>query len=244
MKASVLVITAVMLLSINITEASTSTIRVAVASNFYAPLRQLVSEFEQQNNVTVELVSASSGVLANQINLGAPFDLFFAANLEYVNRLEQRGAIDTGSTFCYARGLLVLASRSDSFSLEQSINMTSTVSLANPALAPYGAAAIQVLNQLSAEHWRIVNAHSVGQAYQHLDSNNAELAFVSRSQVSAKDVYWSVPIDWYAPITQWAGIVSTSHHKEDAQRLIDFIRHEHSQSTLAQLGYTGCDVEQ
>lgn len=191
-------------------------IRVAVASNFTHAMQELKQQFEQQSEHSVELISGSTGKIYAQIINGAPFDAFFAADIERPQRLEQANRIQPGSRFSYALGQLVLWSPQPDLVDDHAGVLQSGgfrhLAMANPKLAPYGKAAQQVLEANSVwQRWQhhIVRGENIGQTYQYVKSGNAELGFIALSQLKAQQTshhgsQWLVPEEVYDPIEQQA----------------------------------------
>ncbi|WP_170132085.1 molybdate ABC transporter substrate-binding protein [Arenicella xantha] len=192
---------------------SAETLRVAVASNFSAVAHQLAEQFELETGHAVVLLLGSSGKHVAQIRHGLKVDLFLAADAIRPQALEEDGLIVADSRFTYAVGRLVLWQPSGPTPTASSVNAlnlgASKVAVANPKLAPYGAAALHVLNALGyfdAIQGSLVYGENVTQAYQFAYSGHASVAFVAYSQVLARadEHYWLVPQQLHQPITQQA----------------------------------------
>lgn len=220
---------------------------VAVASNFLAPMQQLVRLWQQRYpDQPVRLVSASSGKLYAQITHGAPFDLFFSADALRPQRLFQQGHVHKPAT--YALGELVLWQRSGAQPPLARLKGGDfrRLALANPKTAPYGRAAQQVLQKLGlwpALQSRLVRGENVGQAFQFVRTGNAQLGFAAHSQVIQAHVdddahRWMVDRTLYAPIVQQAVVVKGRPFETAAQRFLDFVLHDSAaRATIAQSGY-------
>ncbi|WP_438864301.1 molybdate ABC transporter substrate-binding protein [Neptunicella sp.] len=218
-------------------------LHIAVAANFLSTAKQLVSDFEQHSGSKVLISFGSTGMLYAQINHGAPYDIFFAANTIHPKKLEQQQLIVAGSRQTYAIGKLVLwipdATTTNELSLQ---NWQGKLSIANPDLAPYGQAAIQsmekaaVLDQMQAH---IVQGNNVAQAFQFVHSGNAKGGFVAASQVlkQPQAQIWIVPTDYYQPIEQQLVRLKNSHAQAMAQQFIDFIFSASGQKVIAAAGY-------
>lgn len=166
------------------------TVRVATASNFISPMREIADQFEKNTGHTIKLSFGSSGKLYSQIQRGAPFDVFFSADQATIDKLAADNRIVPKSRFTYAEGKLVLighhlpATQSPLDFLRS--GKPNRLALANPRFAPYGVAAVETLNSLAlenstAEKW--VMGESVGQTMQFIHSGNVQLGFVALSQV-------------------------------------------------------------
>lgn len=194
--------------------ASADSINVAVASNF-APTMELIKHaFESQSEHQLKLIKSSSGKLYAQIRNGAPFDVFLSADQERPQRLEEEGNIVAGSRQTYAVGRLVLWSRASTLAasadfLRDSDNYRK-IAIPNPRLAPYGAAAMEVLaalNLLEPVEAKLVTGENVAQTFQFAYSGGAEAGFVAYSQALAASeadtgFYWLIPESLYQPIRQ------------------------------------------
>ena len=207
---------------------------IAVAANFARPMQALVAQFEQDTEHTATISPGSSGKLFAQIINGAPYDVFFSADQAKPIALEQRGQIVPGSRMTYAAGQLALWSkdpmriRNGRASLQD--QTFSRLALANPKLAPYGAAARQVLVRLglqsSEPKW--VFGESVAQTYQFIATGNAELGFVALSQILHNGKItagsaWIVPNCLHTPILQDAVILPRAANKPAAAQLMAYM---------------------
>lgn len=221
-------------------------LRVAAASDLQQALSALVEQFRKSHKGEVVTTFGSSGQLAEQIKQGAPFDVFLAANEAYVNGLAQQGIVTSDSVRLYARGTLVLAvHREAGAAIERLSDLTKPevkrVALANPDFAPYGAAAKQALER--AGLWQTlepkrVQAESVRQALQFVQSGNAEAGFVGKAIARVPEVR-TIELDpaLYEPIVQALGVVAASKQKDEAEAFAAFILGEEGQAVLARFGF-------
>ncbi|MCB5161610.1 molybdate ABC transporter substrate-binding protein [Marinomonas algarum] len=235
--------------TIGLTFASTSLLaaqlKVAVASNFISPIKQLADEFEAETGHTLQLSFGASGKFYAQIKNNAPYDLFLSADMMKPHQLVQDQLALPESLTIYARGKLVLWSaqpiRADS--LESALLQANRVAIASPKLAPYGKAAEEVLTQLNM--WtdtqrKLVQGESIGQAYQFVYSQNADIGFVALSQVlagSTKGDTKAIPSSLYSPIHQGAVIVSRSANIDAAKTFLDFLTRPDIQAKILDFGY-------
>jgi len=225
-------------------------IKVAVASNFLAA-RAVASRFEETTGHQVTLIFGSTGKHYAQILNGAPFDLFLAADAQHPARLEREGHAIAASRMTYAVGTLVLWSSDQSLVdprgevLEQ--GDFRHLAIANPALAPYGMAAQQVLEARKlwrALEGRLVRGENIAQAFQFVASGNAELGFVALSQVERHGKppvggsLWKVPPHLHAPIEQQAVLLVDSATARD---FLEFIRGDVARAIIREHGYTTPD---
>ena len=212
---------------------SADEIRVATASNFRETMTVLAHSFEAQTGHRVTPIFGSTGKHFAQIINGAPFDAFFAADSKRPMRLEKEGRVVAGSRFTYARGKLVLWSPTAAYVDREGEILRSGnfrhLAMANPGLAPYGAAAREVLKALGL--WqelegRVVLGENVGQAFLFTSSGNAELGFVAESQMVRRELsgegsFWPVPDTLYHPIEQQAVLLQDN---EASRAFMSFIR--------------------
>lgn len=228
--------------------AAADTASVAVAANFTDALRQLQPAFEEQSGHALRISSASTGILYAQIRHGAPYDVFLAADRERPERLIEAGLAEASSAFVYARGRLVLWSADpDLVDGDGAVLRTDRfehLALANPRTAPYGAAALQVLEGLGLAQVlqpRLVTGESVAQTWHFVVSRNAELGFVALSQpIAARRLdgsRWLVPPELYAPIEQMAVLLVRSRENAAARALMAFLQSEYAIARLEALGY-------
>lgn len=222
-------------------------IRVAVASNFRDAIKEVSARFEAKTDHKVTLIFGSTGKHYAQIINGAPFDIFFAADIRRPELLENEGMALTGSRFTYAAGKLVLWSAQagyvdpDGMLLEE--KDFRHLAIANPQLAPYGRAAQEVLQARGV--WdelreRLVRGENINQAFQFVISGNAELGFVAYSQVkqsvqSAEGSWWEVPQTLYTPIEQQAVLLKDS---EVGRAFLAFVQSEEAREIIRGFGYT------
>jgi molybdate transport system substrate-binding protein len=223
---------------------------IAVAANFLEVVERLEGSFERESGHSVTLVGGSTGKLYAQIANGAPFDVFLAADQERPERLEREGLAVAGSRFTYAVGRLVLWSRepgrlgSDGAATLKKGEFR-MLAIANPALAPYGAAAQETLEALGLwEHLqgRIVMGETIGQAHALVASGNAELGFVALSSVlspqnESKGSRWDVPSHLHAPIRQDAVLLARAAGNSAARGFLDFLRTDQAKGVIESYGY-------
>ncbi len=221
-------------------------LRVAAASDLQSVMPILASRFKADTGIDVEASFGASGRFAAQIKQGAPFDLFLSANRSFVDDLAKSGAIRPDSVRPYARGTLVLVVNKLFDPGVKGVDdvagaKITTVAIANPETAPYGAAAKQMLER--AKLWekvkpKIVQGESVRQALEFVESGNAEVGFVGKAIAEVKTVRSiSLPPDGYDPIVQALGIVADSKRGEDAERFAGFLLGEVGQGILRDFGF-------
>ncbi len=238
--------------------AAAQQVTVAAAADLNYALKDLAARFEQQTGNKVALSFGASGNLYAQLQNGAPYDLFFSADADYPRKLGEAGLIDKLSLQTYAIGHLVMwlpqsmtAFAGDGAPTRERISgvllrpEVKRIAIANPEHAPYGRAAMAALDRLGIKDQvksKLVMGENVGQAAQFAQSGNAQAALISLSLAmsppmkSAGD-YWELPADTYPEITQVAGTVAASRHKQAAQAFLEFVRSGAGAAILKQYGF-------
>ncbi len=223
---------------------------IAVASNFNGAMDALVSDFESSSEHKVNVSYGSSGRLYAQIVNGAPFQLFFSADQEKPEALEQAGHTVTGTRFTYATGALVLWSADPDFDLAEEKSLLNQqinpLAIANPRLAPYGAAAMQVLQALGLEHEysnKLVMGENINQAFQFINTGNARAGFVALSQVSENGIIqegtgWIIPGELYDPIRQDAVLLKRGSGNPAALEFLEFMESDKAKAMIKSYGYS------
>lgn len=230
------------------TEVSANEIRVAAAANVSTVIETLATHFEDATGRDVQVVLGSTGKLYAQIVNGAPFDIFLAADTRHPELLERDELAVPGSRFTYATGHLMLWSPHDGYVDPNGDILESGsfryLAIAHPRLAPYGRAARQVLEAL--DLWgrlegRVVRGENIAQAFQFVESGNAELGFVALSQLtragglSIRGSIWKVPGELYTPIEQQAVLLEDS---PAGRELIRFLQSDEARAIIRDHGYS------
>jgi len=225
------------------------TASVAVAANFFPPIQKIAVAFQAQTGHVLRISSGASGGLYAQIKNGAPFDVFFSADNERPEQLEHEGLGMKGSRFTYALGVLVLWSTRPGLVDDAGQVLVKGhfrhLAMANPKVAPYGAAAQQTLAMMGlwrATEGKRVIGENLGPTYQFVATGNAELGFVALSQVladpkAAAGSQWIVPDKLYNPIRQ--DVILLRHGKDNAaaKALLDFVRGKEGRDMIRAFGY-------
>jgi molybdate transport system substrate-binding protein len=222
----------------------------AVASNFLNPFKQLVPVFQKQSGHTVRTVSGSTGKLYAQIIHGAPFDVFLAADSERPRILEENEQAVTATRFTYAQGKIALWSAdprriaADGKRVLRRQNFKH-LALANPKTAPYGKAAVTVLQRLNL--WKsispaVVQGENIGQTFHFVATGNAEVGFVALSQVldprlKNKGSRWIVPEHLYDAIDQDAVLLNRGKSQTAARALLQFLKSDTARKIIQSYGY-------
>ena len=226
-------------------------IRIAVASNFYPTMKAIVEEFELENYESskinkIVLIPGSSGKHYAQIINGAPFDIFFSADQVRPALLEEKGIVEYESRFTYALGKIVLWSPTnglvDSEGQVLYDNNFRFLAIANPKIAPYGIATKETL--VSMGLWKnmdkkLVRGENIAQAFQFINSGNAELGFVSFSQLMSPNFslvgsFWEVPKSLYNPIEQQAVLLRDSLL---GRNFMEFVQTDKALNIISKFGY-------
>lgn len=222
--------------------------RIAVAANFTDAMREIAALFEHRSGHTTRISYGSTGKLYAQIENGAPFDLFLAADMRRPQMAEQHKLAVPGSLMVYARGRLALwSAQRGRFGDGEAYLRTANfhhLAIANPKTAPYGLAAQQALQHLglwSALQPRLVYGDSIAQTFQFAVSGNAEAGFIACSQRTAwpddQGSTWIVPDDYYAPIAQAAVLLHRGADNPAANAFLDFLRGDSARAVIERYGY-------
>lgn len=210
--------------------------QVAVAANFTKPAQDLAEAFGQATGHRALLSFGSTGNFYSQIKNGAPFAILLAADAKTPAKLEAEGAAKAGSRFTYAQGALALWSAQEGLVDGQGEVLRKGrfkfLAVADPQLAPYGAAAYEMLGALGltdALRGKIVTGNNIGQAFQFAESGQAELGLVAWSQVCrggrlSRGSAWLVPAGLYSPIRQDGVILKAGEKSEGAQAFMDYLK--------------------
>src|SRR3984885_12415172 len=230
------------ILSVPFTSAQTkpnATLVVAAAADLSSALPELSDGYEKKTGVKIKLSFGASGALTQQIQNGAPFDVFFSADMDYPRQLITGGQADGATLYRYAVGQLVLWVPQDSpldiehkgmgVLLDPSVKK---ISIANPQHAPYGRAAAAALKHYGLYEKlgdRLVLGENVSQAAQFVESGNAQVGFVALAHAMApsmqgKGKYWEVPADFYPALAQGVIVISVSPHKKEASDFVEYIK--------------------
>lgn len=228
-------------------------VKVAVAANFARPMAAIAAQFTAATGHTVVLSVGSTGRLYSQVVAGAPFELLLAADAATPARLVAEGHAQAQHRFTYAIGQLVLWSplpgRVDAEGRVLSGSGWQRLAIANPKLAPYGAAAMAVLHKRGLVGHvapRLVTGDSIGQAFQFVATGNAEFGFVALSQVQSPEQVaagsmWRVPQAYYPEIRQDVVLLRRGESNPAAAALLKYLREPGARSLIAGYGYALAD---
>jgi molybdate transport system substrate-binding protein len=231
------------------TAACAADVSVAVAANFTLPMQKIAQSFEQDTGHKALLAFGATGGFYAQIKNGAPFQVLLSADQETPARLEKEGLGVAGTRFTYAIGKLVLWSKQAGLVDAKGDVLRQggfdKLAIANPKLAPYGAAAIETLTQLGLLAQlkpKFVEGANIAQTYQFVASENAALGFVALSQVFAEGRLtqgsaWRVPARFHAPIQQDAVLLQTGKDNVAASALMTYLRGDKARTIIRAYGY-------
>jgi molybdate transport system substrate-binding protein len=222
--------------------ASAQDAQIAVAANFTAAAEELGAAFAEETGQDIGFSFGATGQLYAQVTQGAPFDAFLSADAATPARMLDEGLAVEGSGFTYAVGQLVLFSTdADLVTGPESLEGNfAQLAIAEPAAAPYGAAAVEVIEALGLTEAladKRVVGQNISQTYQFVDTANAELGFVALSQVIEREdgSRWVVDAELYEPITQDAVLLTDN---EAAEAFLDFVRSsDTAREIIASYGY-------
>jgi len=239
--------------SIPLAEAADHEINVAAAADLSAALREVAANYEKRTGVAVKLSFAASGALTQQIQNGAPFDVFFSADMEYPRQLIADGQAESATLYRYGVGRLVLWVPRDSPLDVEHKGMdvlldpaVKKISIANPQHAPYGRAAVAALKHYALYEKvsdRLVQGENVSQAAQFVESGNAQVGFVALAHAVApamqgKGKYLMVPAEAYPPLDQGVVLISHSPHRKDAVAFLEYLKTTEVAEVLRRNGFS------
>lgn len=224
-------------------------IRVAVSANFAQTLKEIVTVFEKDTGHKVALTQGSTGKLYAQISQGAPFDVLLSADDETPEKLVREGKAVTGTQFTYAVGRLALWSpKSDMVDEGGQVLKTDKfrfIAIANSRVAPYGRAAVQVMQKLGVLNLieqRVVQGESITQTFQFVSTGNAQLGFVALSQIIdhgkiKSGSAWIVPETMHEALKQDAVLLNSAKDAAAATTLLNFLKSDKAKKIIAAHGY-------
>jgi molybdate transport system substrate-binding protein len=226
-------------------------VRVAAAADLQFALKDIAQQYEHHTGRKVEITFGSSGNFFAQLQNGAPFDVFFSADVEYPNRLQQANLAEPNSLLKYAVVRIViwipadaktdLAARKWDALLDRTIQK---IAIANPQHAPYGRAAIEALKHAGIYdrvESKLVFGENISQAAQFVQSGNAQAGIIALSLAVSPAMKtgqrWGVPEDQYAPIEQAAIILKSARDKKAARAFLTFVSSDIGQRALEDYGF-------
>jgi molybdate transport system substrate-binding protein len=224
---------------------------VAAAADLTYAMDEIASSFEKATGCILRVSTGSSGNFLSQLENGAPFDVFFSADIAYPRKLETEGLAVTGSTYLYAVGKIVLWVRNGSrLDVGRGLavlrdSSVHKVAIANPQHAPYGRAAEQALRKAGvydAIKGRLVLGENISQAAQFVESGNADagilaLSLVLSPELKGKGRYWTIPVELYAPIQQGVVLIRASQNPQGARAFLEYIKTPAMAALLERYGF-------
>ncbi len=218
-------------------------VRVAVAANFTAAMKEIAQEFEKSSGHKMVVSYGSTGKLYAQILYDAPFDLFLAADQKRPQLLIEKGLAE--QPFTYAKGTLVLWSSDESRTVNADTLKQGDfdrLALTNPKTAPYGAAAVTVMQRLGLYKTllpKLVQGDNVIQTYQFISTGNAQMGFIALTQVVLDDSgsRWEIPQGLYEPIRQDAVLLSKGKENSAAIAFINYLKSDAAREIIQRYGY-------
>jgi len=232
--------------------APAQTLKVAAAADLQFAMQYLAKEFEKNSNVKIDVIYGSSGNFFSQIQNGAPFDIFFSADMDYAKKLDVAGLVESGTLVRYAVGRLVLWTPPSS-AVDVAKDGWKTlldarvekIAVANPEHAPYGRAAVAALHSAGIYDQvksKLVYGENISQAAQFAQSGNAQAGLVALSLAVSPGMkdgkWWEVPADAYPPIAQGAVVLKSSSNKAAARAFLEFVTGAQGRETLKKYGFS------
>ncbi|MGH9846605.1 MAG: molybdate ABC transporter substrate-binding protein [Blastocatellia bacterium] len=233
--------------------ASSRELTIAAASDLNFAFKELVVEFEKTTGIHAKLSLGSSGNFFSQIQNGAPFDLYFSADIGYPKKLEEAGLVVPGSLYRYAVGRVVVwvPARSplvvEKLGLEALLDSSvRKIAIANPKHAPYGRAAVAAMQHFKVYDRvkdKLVLGENISQTAQFIESGASDIGIIALSLALApamKEIgkYWEIPADAHLPLEQGAVILKTSKDQEAAKMFLEFVKRPQGQKIMRHYGFT------
>lgn len=232
-------------------QAQQKEIRIAAAADLKFAMRELSERFEKQTGTKVNLTYGSSGNFFSQMQNGAPFDLFFSADIEYPQKLEAAGLAEPGTLYEYAVGRIVIWTPADA-----KVNVANQgwktlldarvekIAIANPEHAPYGRAAVAAVQKAGiyeSVKAKLVYGENISQAAQFVQSGNAQAGIVAMSLAASPPMRagkrWEIPAEMHPAIEQGAIVLKDAQNKEAARVFLEFVRSTTGRAILAEYGF-------
>jgi molybdate transport system substrate-binding protein len=227
-------------------------VRVAAAADLKFAMQDVAAQFEKQTGTKVDVTYGSSGNFFSQLQNGAPFDLFFSADIDYPRKLDTAGIAEPGTLYEYAIGRIAIWMPADAKVDVASIGWKALldvsvqkIAIANPEHAPYGRAAVAALQKAGIYEQvkpKLVYGENISQAAQFVQSGNAQAGIVAMSLAVSPGMkdgkLWEIPADMHPPIEQAAVVLRNATNKDAARAFLDFVKSESGRATLAKYGFT------
>jgi molybdate transport system substrate-binding protein len=253
MKFTLRILAAVFMLSgqLGVTLAQKQEVRVAAAADLNFAMAELSSRFESATGTKIYVTYGSSGNFFTQLQNGAPFDLFFSADIDYPRKLEAAGLAEPATLYQYAVGRIVIwaprESNLDVAKLGWQVLLdprVQKIAIANPEHAPYGRAAVAAMQKAGIYDQvkpKLVFGENISQAAQFVQSGNAQAGIVALSLAispAMKDgKSWEIPADMHSPIEQGAIVLKDARNKKTARAFLDFVKSKAGREILEKYGF-------
>jgi molybdate transport system substrate-binding protein len=245
-------VAALTLVLFKVTSARPQEVRVAAAADLKFAMQDLAAQFEKQSGTKIDVTYGSSGNFFSKMQNGAPFDLFFSADIDYPRKLEAAGLAEPGTFYEYAVGRIVIWTPADTkvdvtregwkALLDPSVQK---IAIANPDHAPYGRAAVAAMQKAGIYEqvkFKLVYGESISQAAQFVQSGNAQAGIVAMSLAVSPGMKdgkrWEIPADMHLPIEQGAIVLKSAKNKDQARAFLEFVKSESGRATLAKYGFS------
>jgi len=226
-------------------------IRVAAAADLKFAMGELSEKFEKQSGTKVNVTFGSSGNFFSQLQNGAPFDLFFSADIEYPRKLEAAGLAEPGTLYEYAVGRIVIWTPADGKPDVAKQGWKTLVdarvekiAIANPEHAPYGRAAVAALQKAGiyeSVKAKLVYGENISQAAQFVQSGNAQAGIVAMSLAVSPAMNngkrWEIPADMHPVIEQGAIVLKDARNSDAARSFLEFVKSATGRAILAKYGF-------
>ncbi|MFO0773918.1 MAG: molybdate ABC transporter substrate-binding protein [Nitrospiraceae bacterium] len=230
--------------------AADAPLTIAAASDLNFAFKEIIALYERQSGEHVALTLGSSGNFYAQIGNGAPFDLYFSADIGYPKRLEEAGLTVPGSLYRYAVGRIVLwTSKQAPWDVSMGLDVLrdpriKKIAIANPKHAPYGRAAVAAMETAGVAETvreKLVLGENISQAAQFVESGAADIGIIALSlapAMQAQGTSWTIPAELHAPLEQGAAIVAQSKKQDAAKKFLMFLQSAAGQEVMARYGFT------
>jgi molybdate transport system substrate-binding protein len=232
--------------------ASSGELSIAAASDLNFAFKELTGEFEKASGIPVKLSLGSSGNFFSQIQNGAPFDLYFSADIGYPRKLEEAGLAVPGSLYRYAVGRIVLWVPARSPLAVEKLGMEALldpsikrIAIANPKHAPYGRAAVAAMQHFKVHDRvkdKLVLGENISQTAQFVESGASDIGIIALSLALAPVMkeagkYWEIPADAHPPLEQGAIILKNSKHQTEAKTFLEFLKGDRGRDIMRRYGF-------
>ena len=247
-----ILIALLLLVPCGVSPATAEEVTVAAASDLNFAFKELMTEYEKTTGNHVKLTLGSSGNFFSQIQNGAPFDLYFSADIGYPRKLEEAGLAVPGSLYPYAVGRIVLwAGNGSHLDLSKGLEILreptiQKIAIANPKHAPYGRAAVAAMEYFKVYDQvkdKLILGENISQAAQFIESGACDAGVIALSlalapPMKAAGQYWEIPATAHSPLEQGAVILKQSKNPEAARQFLEFIKGPRGQEIMKRYGFT------